>query len=118
MRRVVDNFLKHQTILQQLHDESGHNRQEDIYRQIGNRYWWENLYSEIKVYVQSCQKYQCQDPLQPEKALYLTWVTLLWQKIGLDVVYIPLCQCFWYLIVVCYDLSGWVKAKLLCTFFS
>ena len=50
--------------------------------------------------------------------MHLTWVALLWQKIGLDVVYMPYCKGFWYLIVAHYDLSGWVEAKPLRTLSS
>lgn len=38
MRRVVDNLVERQNILQQLHDESGHKSQEGIYRRVANRY--------------------------------------------------------------------------------
>lgn len=38
MRRVVDNPIERQTILQQLHDESGHKGQEGTYRRVADRY--------------------------------------------------------------------------------
>ena len=72
MRRVVDNLIERQTILQQLHDESGHKGREGTYRQIADRYWWEDLHSEIKGYVQSCQECQCRDLSRPEEALHPT----------------------------------------------
>lgn len=56
MRRVVDNLIERQTILQQLHNESNHKGQEGIYCQVADRYWWENLHSKVKAYVQTCQK--------------------------------------------------------------
>ena len=118
MRRVVDNLVERQTILQQLHDESGHKGREGTYRRVADRYWWENLHSEVKAYVQSCQKCQRRDPFRPEEALHPTWVALLWQKVGLDVVYMPRCQGFRYLVVARCDLSGWVEAKPLRTLSS
>ena len=39
MRRVVDNPVEQQTILQQLHDESGHKEREGTYRRIADQYW-------------------------------------------------------------------------------
>lgn len=45
MHRIVDNPVERQTILQQLHNKSGHKGQENTYCQVADRYWWENLYS-------------------------------------------------------------------------
>ena len=118
MRRVVDNLVERQNILQQLHDESGHKGREGTYRRVADRYWWENLHSEVKAYVQSCQECQRRDPSRPEEALHPTWVALLWQKVGLDVVYMPPCEGFRYLVVARCDLSGWVEAKPLRTLSS
>lgn len=56
-------------------------------------------------------------PLDPKK-LHPTWVALLWQKVGLDVVYMPPCEGYRFLVVARCDLSGWVEAKTLRTLFS
>ena len=63
-----------------------------------------------------CQKCQLRDPFRPKEALHPTWIALLWQKIGLYVVYIPPCQGFRYLVVARCDLLGWIEAKPLHTF--
>ena len=39
MRRVVDDPTERQTILQQLHDKSGHKGREETYRRVADRYW-------------------------------------------------------------------------------
>ena len=62
MRQVVDNPVERQTILQQLHDKSGHKGREGTYRRVADRYWWDNLYVEVKSYVQSCEECQRRDP--------------------------------------------------------
>ena len=51
MRQVVDNLVERQTILQQLHDESGHKGREGTYQRVADRYWWDNLHIEVKSYV-------------------------------------------------------------------
>ena len=51
MRRVVDDPVERQTILQQLHNESGHKGQEGTYRRVADRYWWDNLHAEVKSYI-------------------------------------------------------------------
>ena len=89
MRRVVDDLVERQTILQQLHDESGHKGREGTYRRVADRYWCDNLHAEVKSYIQSYEECQRRDFSRPEEALHPTWVSFLWQKVGLDVVYLP-----------------------------
>lgn len=50
--------------------------------------------------------------------LHLIWIAFLWQKAGLNIIYIPLCDGYKFHVVVRYDLSSWVEVKLLRTFFS
>lgn len=66
-----------------------------------------------KSYVQTCEECQRRNSSSLGKALHPTWVTLLWQKVGLDVVYMPPCEGYQFLVVAPCDLSGWVEAKLL-----
>ncbi len=42
----------------------------------------------------------------------------MWQKIGLDVVYMSPCKGYRLIVIARCDLSGWVEAKLLRTIFS
>lgn len=115
MRQVIDDPVEQQNILQQLH---GNKRREGTYRRIANRYWWDNLHAEVKSYVQPCEEYQCRDPSRPEKTLHPTWLAVLWQKVGLDIVYMPFCKGYRFLVVAGCDSSGWVEAKPLRTFSS
>ena len=55
---VVNNLVKRQTILQQLHDESGHKRQKSTYRQVTDKYWWDNLHVKVKSYIRAYKKCQ------------------------------------------------------------
>ena len=86
MRQVVDDPVERQTIFQQLYDESGHKRREGTYQRVADQYWWDNLDVEVRSYVQSYEECQRRDPFRPEEALHSTWVAVLWQKVGLDVV--------------------------------
>ena len=118
MRRVIDNLVERQTILQQLHDESGHKDRKGRYCRVADRYWWANLHLEVKAYVQSCGECQRRELSRPDEALYLTWVALLWQKVGLEMVYMPLCEGFYFLVIARCDSFGWVEAKPLSTLSS
>ena len=70
------------------------------------------------MYVQTCEKCQRCDSSRSEDALYPTWIAVLWQKVGLDVVYIPSCKGYQFLVIAHCDLSAWVEAKPFCTLFS
>ena len=48
LRRVFDDPVEWQNILQQLHDESSHKEREDTYQRVVDRYWWDNLHVEVK----------------------------------------------------------------------
>jgi len=58
-------------------------------------------------------KCQFQDPRRLEEALYTTWSSALFEKIGLDVVHMPRCKGKNYLVVAREDLSGWAEARAL-----
>ncbi len=72
MRRVVDDPVERQNILQQLHDDSGHKRQESTCRRVADRYWCDNLHAKIKSYIQSYEECQRRDTSRPEEALHPT----------------------------------------------
>ncbi len=94
--------------------EEIHKSWEDTYRCIAGRYWWDNLYSEVRFYVYTCKQYQLRDPSGLEKALHPTCVILLWQKVGLEVIFISPCKEMKYFVVTSCYLSGWIEAKFIC----
>ncbi len=51
MCQVVNDSTEWQTILKQLHNESGYKGREKTYRRVADRYWWDNLHVEVKSYV-------------------------------------------------------------------
>lgn len=67
----------------------------------------------MKSYLRTCAKCQKRDPTCIEEALHPTYVSLLFQKVGLDVVYMPPCMDFHYNILARCDLSGWVEGQAL-----
>ena len=61
----------------------------------------------------TCKECQLRDPLRLEEPLYLTYTSAMWEKVGLDIVYMPACQGKEFLVVAQEDLSGWPKARAL-----
>ena len=88
-RLVVDSDERKAEIVRELHDESGHKGRESTYRKVADRYYWEDCFQYVKKFVASCKRCQFRDPGRMEEALYPTWSSGIFHKIGLDVVYMP-----------------------------
>ena len=111
IRRVVDRIEDQMTIMEELHDESGHKGREGTYRRIADRYWWNGMFQQVKKYVQTCVPCQHRDPTRPEEELHPTWTSELFARVAVDVVYMPSDAGFTHLVVGRCDLSGWVEAR-------
>lgn len=92
--------------MKSLHDDSGHKGREGTYKRIADRYWWDDLSTNVRTYVRSCERCQKRKPNKEEEALHSTWVTFMWQKLGLDVVHMSKSQGKSYIIMTRDDLSG------------
>jgi hypothetical protein len=112
-RIVVDSLEKRSAILKDLYKENRYKGRESIYWKIFIRYYWEGCYTDTKKYVASCKECQLRGSLRMEEALYPTYTSAMWTKVGLDVVHMPSCQGKEYLVVARDDLSGWVEARAL-----
>ena len=113
MRRVIDSVLHRQQILKQLHNQGGHRDRKETYRRVADRYWWEKLDKDVKEYVRICEGCQRRDSKRMKKPLYPTWVNVLWKKVAIDVVHMPMCRGKSYVVVARDDFSGWVEARAL-----
>ena len=101
------------TIIEELHDESGHKGREGTYRRIADRYWWDNMFQQVKKYVQTCVPCQHRDPTRPEEELHPTWTSELFARVAVDVVYMPSDAGYSHLVVGRCDLSAWVEVRSL-----
>jgi len=110
---VIDSDVRKAEILKELHEEFGYKGRESTYRQVANRYYWDKCYKDVWEFVASCDRCQLRDPRRLEEALCPTWSSTLFEKIGLDVIYMPPCKGKNYLVVARDDLSGWVEARAL-----
>jgi hypothetical protein len=111
LRRVVDSEEDRAKILQAAHEESGHRGREGTYRRVADRYWWKDLFDVVAKYVLACEECQKRDGRRLEEALHPTWVSVMWQKVAVDITYVPKVKGFEYLVLARDDLSGWVEAR-------
>ena len=115
LRRVVDNPEDRGKIMAALHEDCGHRGREGTYRRVADRYWWNDMSKEIAAYCKSCPACQFRAPDREDEALHPTWVSMLWQKVGVDLVMMPAVGRYKYLVLARCDLSGWVEGEPLTT---
>jgi len=111
LRRVIDSEVDRTKILRAAHEESGHRGKEGTYRRVADRYWWNDLANVVAKYVRTCKECQMRDGRRLEEALHPTWVSVMWQKVCLDIVYMPKIRGFQYLVLARDDLSGWPEGR-------
>jgi hypothetical protein len=87
--------------------------QKSAYKCVIDWYWWENLYEKIRKYVKTCEQCQRRDSEREKKALHSIWITLLWKKIDLNIVYMSSNADKSFLIVARDDLSSWIEIRTL-----
>ena len=112
-RRVVGRPEQREEILKELHDESGHRGSKATYNQVSRRYQWKGMYDDVVKYVKSCEECQRRARIRYEEPLHPTWSTIVWEKIGIDVVYMPNSAGYRYIVFARDDLSGWVEGRAL-----
>ena len=72
------------------------------------------MFEDISNYVKTCERCQVRKKARFEEPLHPTWSTYVWEKIGLDVVYMPVTEDgYGFLVLARDDLSGWVEGRAL-----
>jgi len=88
-RRVIWDQNEQKDIISQLHNESGHRGKKGFYEKVALRYWWKGLYRDVKKWVKTYEEYQKRSPIRVTEELHPILENPLWQRVGLDVVYMP-----------------------------
>jgi ribonuclease HI len=112
-RRVVGLKDEREKIIQELHDENGHLGQKATYSLISKRYQWKGMYGDVVEWVKTCDECQKRDRRRFQEPLHPTWSITVWEKIGLDIVYMPWEGKDGFIVFARDDLSGWVEARVL-----
>jgi len=97
--------------MSQLHDESGHRGNKGSCKKVALRYWWNGLYRNFEKWVKTCEEYHKRSLIRVTEELHPTLANPLWQRVGLDVVYMPLNEGFSKIVAMREYLSGWMEAK-------
>jgi len=112
-KRVIWDQNEQKDIMSQLHDESGYRGKKGSYEKVALRYWWKGLYRDVEKWVKTCEECQKRSPIGVTEELHPTLDIPLWQRVGLDVVYMPLNEGFSKIVAMREYLCGWIEAKAL-----
>ena len=110
-RRVIGKQDERIQIIKELHDEIGHRGRKTTYRQIAKRYQWKGMWSDVEAWIKTCEICQKRSNSRYEEPLHPTWSMIVWEKIGLDVVYLPEVNGYGFIVFARDDLSGWVEGR-------
>ena len=112
-RRVVGLHNERTRIIKELHDENGHPGQKATYNQVAQRYQWRGMYSDVVEWVKTCDECQNRAKLRYAEPLHPTWSITVWEKVGLDIIYMPWEGKDGYVVIARDDLSGYAEGKVL-----
>src|ERR1700741_2336166 len=71
------------------------------------------MFEDCRKFVESCNECQRRARLRYEETLNPTWSTIVWDKVGLDIVHMPKSGGYKYIVFARDDLSGWVEGRAL-----
>jgi hypothetical protein len=110
LRQFVDDPEEKKRILAVVHEELGHRGREGTYGLASARYYWTGLYEDCKPHVKCCPQCQFRDPRREEEALHPTWVSMIFEKIHIDVSHMPADNGKNYLLKARCNFSHWSEA--------
>ncbi|CAD6952494.1 unnamed protein product [Tilletia caries] len=112
-RLVVDDKEQQERLMRMAHEESGHKGVLTTARILEERYFWKKLLLDVREWIKTCDSCQRREKGHKEVEIRPTIAPGPWQRIGLDITYLPKALGQRYLVVARDDLSGWVEARAL-----
>ncbi|MBW0517094.1 hypothetical protein O181_056809 [Austropuccinia psidii MF-1] len=95
-----------------MNKELDHQGENETYRRIKKRYWWEGMKKIIKKWVKTCQECQKRSHLQPKYEGKIFATSTLFERVSMDAVHIKAGRCK-YLVVARDEFSGWPETVAL-----
>jgi len=79
---------------------SRHHQRPGMLRNVPERYWWPQLYADITGWVRMCDHWEKTALLWYEEHLKCLTVSHLWQRVGMDISYMPKMEDRYHLLIV------------------
>jgi hypothetical protein len=112
-RRVVGLKDERKKIMAELHDEKGHMGSKATYNLISKRYQWRGMYGDVMEWIKTCDECQKRAQRRFQEPLHPTWSITVWEKVGMDIVYMPWDGKDGYIVFARDGLSEWAEARAL-----
>ena len=113
IRRVVDDTDIRAQAIWQMHEHLGHRGTNTVYSMLAQRYWWMNMYEDVRRRLSKCPECQMRSSKRKVDMLSNTYSFAIWETVAIDVVYMPHCQGKRFLVIAREYLSGWPEARAL-----
>jgi hypothetical protein len=105
---------KHQTLVQEAHDQFGHCRVHAVFETLQSHFYWLYLYQDIVQYVKICHECQIHSTKQAAISPTLSVSTNLFAKIYIDVMDMPMSkEGYKYIVAVQDDLTQAAEGRAL-----
>jgi len=110
--KVLVSAVQKRKALEAAHELSRHHGREGTLRKVVEQYWWPEKYVDVKDWVKTCGQCEKGAPLRYDEPLTSLTVSHLWQRVGMDISYMPKTEDRYHLLVVAREyLSGWAEAR-------
>ena len=111
--RVIMDTERRQEILSQAHEELGHKGEHSVFHMIRRRFYWPNMWSDVRHHVKSCHQCQIRSTQKVELPLLVSTPATLFVKIYVDVMLMPQAHGFRYIVAARDDLSRKAEGRAL-----
>src|SRR5271154_5254608 len=113
-KRVIGRQQQRLEAIKGIHDEIGHRGVPSTFENVTRRYYWKGMYEDVRQFVKTCEECQKRARIRYEESLHPTYSLTAFEKIGVDVVFMPKTKDgFKYIVFARCDLTGWVEGRAL-----
>ena len=110
---VIFDARKRVTILTQAHEELGHKGEAAVFELVRHRFFWPHLRADVHHHVASCHQCQIRSIKKVEVPLTVSTPSRLFQKVYIDVMFMPPSGGYHFIAAVKDDLSGVSEVRAL-----
>jgi hypothetical protein len=108
---VIRDSKKRIAVLTQAHENLGHKGEQAVYDLVRNRFYWPYLRTDVHHHVASCHECQIRNIKKMEVPLTISTPTAVFEKIYVDVMFMPPSDKFQFIVAAKDDLTGVTEAS-------
>ena len=113
LQKVIFNTDQRERILKAAHDNLGHHGEQATLEHIKARFYWPNLWNDVRHYVRSCHECQIRNTAKMHLPLQISTPTKIFARIYLDCMRMPEVRGFTHIVAARDDLTGASEGRAL-----